>query len=114
MKAYRYESLLELTHSEVLAITAVQESFKVIAEEKVGRRICEFLENERAFAQSNKSLIDRLRYAVRGFRGMLIPNFMPLWNRAVMDGFVVNKIEKTGSGYDIFFSPRPNSSETKP
>jgi hypothetical protein len=106
MRSYQYNDLLRYSYAEILRITSVREYFKIIADEAAGRRIRDFLENERAFAESEKSLISRLRYAAHGLRGMLIPNFMPLWNRAIMDGFNVERIEKSGTTYEFIFSPR--------
>lgn len=104
MRAYRYDNLLEVSHSGIAEITANPDTFKIIAEGKAGRRICLFLENERLFAVSDKSLVSRLKYVAAGLRGMLIPNFMPLWNRALMDGFRVERIEQSGLTYEFIFA----------
>lgn len=104
LRAYKYESLLDLPYFEIVEITAMAEPFKIIAEGKVGRRIIQFLKNEKVFAESNRSLMNRLRYVAGGFRGILAPNFMPLWNRAMMDGFIVESIEQSGPTYEIIFS----------
>ena len=104
MRAYKYEALSRLTYDEIVEITVVPESFKVIGEGAVGRRICDFLENERIFANSDKSLKSRLRYLAGGLAGMFVPNFVSLWNRAVMSGFKVDRIEDSGVGCEIVFS----------
>ena len=49
MRVYKYEALSRLTYDEIVEITLVPESFKVIEEGAVGRRICDFLENEIIF-----------------------------------------------------------------
>lgn len=117
MRVYMYKDLLEVSHSGIAEITANPEAFKVVAEEKPGLRICLFLENEQSFAASDKSFVHRLKYVAGGLRGMLIPNFMPLWNRAVMDGFRVEKIERSGGVYEFVFTRPttvPDGSPAKP
>lgn len=104
MRAYRYEDLSKLTYDEIVEITVVPESFKVIGDRADGRRICDFLDNERIFANSDKSLKSRLRYLVGGLAGMFVPNFVSLWNRAVMSGFRVDRVEDSGVGCEIVFS----------
>lgn len=104
MRSYKYEALSGLTYDEIVKITVVPENFKVISEGAVGRRMCGFLENEKTFANSDKSLISRLRYLAGGLVGMLVPNFVSLWNRAVMSGFEVDRVEDSGVSCEIFFS----------
>ena len=103
MRTYKYEALSRLTYDEIVEITDVPESFKVIGEGAVGRRICDFIENEAIFANSDKSLKSRLRYFAGGLVGMFVPNFVSLWNRAVMSGFKVDRIEYSGVSCEIVF-----------
>lgn len=111
MREYRYEKLLEMPYSEIAKITASHEQFKVVAEDRAGRRISRFLENEDSFARSDKSLRSRLTYLAGGLIGMLIPNFMPLWNRAMMDGFFVESVDQLSHNYEIVFAYKKHSNK---
>ena len=110
MKQFSYRELKDLPYREIKRITASEESFAVVADAKTGQRISRFLENESTFFRSDKSVGKRLRYLARGLVGLLLPNFVPIWNRALMDGFVVSAIEPLGHAYEIVFS-KPNREE---
>lgn len=106
MREYRYEDLLDIPYSRIMEITSVPERFTIYAGRKAGQRILRLLENEKVFASSDKSFVSRLKYLKGGLVGTLIPNFMPLWNRAMMDGFVFEKSEQSDSLYKFIFVPR--------
>lgn len=92
MRVFRYEDLLKLDYSEIRQITSSEQTFSIVADVMLSERIQKFLANESNFRSSAQRLSDRIRYLTGGIHAMRLPNLMPLWNRAIMDGFAVQTV----------------------
>ena len=102
MRMMRYEELLRLDYSEVRRITSAGQPFMVVADASLCERIQKFLANEHQFRCSARTLADRVRYVRGGIHGLRLPNLLPIWNRAMMDGFVVREVISRGTCEIVF------------
>ncbi len=105
MRIFRYEDLLKLDYSEIRQITASEQAFSIVADVILSERLQKFLANESNFRSSPQRLGDRIRYVIGGIHAMRLPNLMPLWNRAIMDGFAVQAV-KSNDVCEIIFKKR--------
>ena len=103
MRIFTYDELRKFSYDDVLKVSASPEPFKIIIDDRRGRRVARFLECESAFRASHKSLFDRLKFFGGAMNGMWALDFMPVWNRAIMDGFAVERIQRTSQGYEFVF-----------
>ena len=102
MRVFRYQDLLKLDYSEIRQITASEQTFSIVADLMLSDRIQKFLANESNFRSSPRRVSDRIRYVVGGIHAMRLPNLMPLWNRAIIDGFAVRTF-KSNDVCEILF-----------
>ena len=93
MRIIRYEDLPKLDYSEIRQITSSEQTFSIVADGRLSERIQKFLANESDFRSSSQKLSDRIRYVIGGIHGMRLLNLMPLWNRAIMDGYAVQAVK---------------------
>lgn len=111
MRSFDYENLKRYGYQQIVEITASKEPFRVMAEEIVGKRIQSFLEVEREYRAGQRSLGDRLRYWWRGMQALRLQGFLPIWNRAVMDGYCVEVFRLEGGTYECLFTMGANQAE---
>jgi hypothetical protein len=102
VKKYQYNELLSSSYDQVEQIASGSVDFQIIADQKVGHRIERFLANEAVFRRSARRLADRVRYFFRALVGFTISGFLPVWNKAVMNGCKVT-IGKAGEEVVICF-----------
>lgn len=93
-----------MPYSDICEIILAKEAFKVRATDSTGLRISLFLDTERCFHSSRKRLLDRLHYLGVARHGLFVPGFMPIWNRALMNGFTVNEVKQSDNVCEIFFT----------
>lgn len=105
MRVFRYEDLLKLDYSEIRQITASEQTFSIVADVSLSERIQKFLANESNFRFSSQKLGDRIRYVIGSIHAMRLPNLMPLWHRAIMDGFAVQTV-KSNDVCEIVFKKK--------
>jgi hypothetical protein len=104
MRYFEYEKLKRSDYQQIVEITSSKEPFAVLAEEEIGRQIQSFLNVEREYRSSQRLLGDRLRYWWKGMAAVHLPGFMPIWNRAVMDGYSVEVFRRDGGTYELVFT----------
>lgn len=102
MRTLKYDELLNIDYEEIRNITSSGYPFTLLADDSLTDRIQKFLANESQFRGSAKTLADRWRFVIGGIHGLRLPNLIPIWNRAMMDGFVVRAV-KNGSICEIIF-----------
>ena len=91
-----------MAYDQIEKIADGSESFRVVADRVVGKKIARFLADETAFRNGPKDLRGRLRFLFRGMLALSIPGFMPVWNKAIMRGYGVT-LEETESNLLINF-----------
>ena len=93
VRRLNYQDLLNCSHSQIVEITSSGLDFVIFTPSKVGHRIQRFLAAQSNFNERRKSLSARVDYVFGSLPGLLVPGFMPIWNRAVMDGYRVVSID---------------------
>lgn len=104
MKRVSYDALAGMSYDAIVQLSALQQDFVVTANENKGRHIQRFIENDAAFHNSRKTLGDRLAFLLGSWHGFLLLDFLPLWNRAMLDGYEIRRIEPRGAAYEVWFS----------
>ena len=100
---FRYDTLLELTYRQTAEIVSSCNEFVLVADAATSERIERLLENERRYAGSKRSLVDRLRYIVGCMPGFRTAKFIPLMQRIRADGFVLNGVSREESRCRLVF-----------
>lgn len=104
MRSFEYENLKRFSYQQMVEITAAREPFTILTDAEVGRRIQMFLDTEREFRFSQRSLRDRLRYWLRGLSAVRLSGFMPIWNKAVIEGYSAEVFEADGGSCHVVFA----------
>lgn len=103
MKSISYQSLSSLNNAEIESLMQSPEGFVVMASRNEKNNIMGFLENENRYLAGQRGLLDRLKYLWGGWRGFLIIPFVTVWNRALINGFVMDSVEEKETMYLLKF-----------
>ena len=102
MRILKYDEMLKTDYDEIRNITSSGHPFTLVTDVSLTAHIQKILANENDFRGSARTLIDRWRYIVGSFHGFRLLNLMPIWNRAVMDGYKARAV-KNGSLCEVIF-----------
>ena len=105
MRLIKYEELLKFDYSETRSFTSAGEPLVISIDSQIYERVKKFLANEERFRASKRSFWDRIRYVVNAIPAMRLTSLIPLWNRAMMDGYNVQVIQN-GLSHEIFFEKK--------
>lgn len=106
MRIYSYDDLSSYSQQQIRDICAKGEPFKVTASHNVGKHIQEFLKSEIRYHSEPRSLSSRFVYLGKVWHGLLVPGFVPVWNRAMMDGYRSPEFFETADGAEMHFIRR--------
>ena len=109
MRSIKYEELLKLDYSEIRSFTTAGEPLVVPIDPQMYERVKKFLANEERFRASKRGFWDRMSYVINGIQAIRLSSLMPLWNRAMMDGYGV-QVVRNGSDHEIVFAKKLNKS----
>ena len=102
MRSIKYEELLKFDYSEIRSFTTAGEPLAIPVDPQMYERVKKFLANEERFRASKRRFWDRMSYVINGIHAIRLTSLMPLWNRAMMDGYTVQVVQN-GSDHEIFF-----------
>ncbi|MFN7857547.1 MAG: hypothetical protein ACK5OA_13405 [Acidovorax sp.] len=103
MLTYKYEELAG-DFSQLVTIAQSGQPFCIEAEGAIGKRMQSFIKNENNFKASKKSIMDRWRYIWGGMQAVHLPNFLPIWNRAIINGYVPDVVQDRHGSYKCTFT----------
>jgi hypothetical protein len=103
MKTLNLEYLDQLNYDQIRAITSCKEAFSVVMPIEQAKTTRQFLDNENCYLNSSKSFKQRIKFFVTAISNRPPTSFGLLWNRALMDGFVVTEVLDSGSGVEFRF-----------
>lgn len=89
MRRIKYDELSTMSTAEISQITASKIDFIVCANQRTGRHLRRFVDNDNAYRTSDRRLKDRFAFVAGGWHGFFVLDFLHLWSRAGIDGYEV-------------------------
>ena len=103
MRKFTYAELRKLTTDQIVTLTSSRNRFVVVADRTTGYRILRFLENEKNFRLSTKSLGIRVRYLRKAWVGFFLLDFLHLWITSINRGYDVTVIQTNPACFEVQF-----------